>query len=83
MDLNLTAALVLTLCFVAGFASGWFLAAAVAFYTMLSLAPLVVVVMAIAGAIFGREAARGELEAQMKGHVIEQAELVGTFQKRR
>ena len=31
LDLNLTAALVLTLCFVAGFASGWFLAAAAAF----------------------------------------------------
>lgn len=31
LDLNLAAALVLTLCFVAGFASGWFLAAAAAF----------------------------------------------------
>jgi MFS family permease len=31
LDLNLAAALVLTLCFVVGFAGGWFLAAAVAF----------------------------------------------------
>jgi len=31
LDLNLAAALVLTACFVAGFASGWFLAAAAAF----------------------------------------------------
>jgi MFS family permease len=31
LDLNLAATAVLTLCFVAGFASGWFLAAAVAF----------------------------------------------------
>jgi MFS family permease len=31
LDLNLAAALVLTLCFVAGFASGWYLLAAIAF----------------------------------------------------
>lgn len=46
---------------------GMRLAAAVAFYSMLSLAPLVVVVMAVASAVFGREAAQGELVTQMRG----------------
>jgi membrane protein len=37
------------------------LGASLAFYTMLSVAPLLVIVTAIAGAVFGPEAARGEL----------------------
>jgi membrane protein len=55
---------------------GMRLAAAVAFYSMLSLAPLVVVVMTIAGAIFGPDAARGELVNQMKGLAGEEAAQV-------
>jgi membrane protein len=45
------------------------LGAAVAFYTMLSLAPLLVVVTAAAGFLFGEEAVRGELFHQMKDYV--------------
>ncbi|HET8548094.1 MAG TPA: YihY/virulence factor BrkB family protein, partial [Bryobacteraceae bacterium] len=46
------------------------LGASLAFYTMLSLAPLVIVVLAIAGFAFGREAATGQLVWQIQ-------ELVG------
>src|SRR5215831_12464396 len=35
--------------------------AALAFYTIFSLAPVLIVVIAVAGAVFGREAAEGEM----------------------
>lgn len=47
------------------------LAAALAYYTVFSIAPLLIIVIAIAGAVFGEEAARGEIFRQIKG-------LVGT-----
>src|SRR5262245_32003085 len=52
--------------------SNWFrhnvprLAALLAFYTMLSLAPLVVIVIAVAGMVFGKEAAQGQLVWQIQ-----------------
>jgi membrane protein len=42
-------------------------AAALAYYTMFSLAPLLLIAIAVAGSIFGEEAARGELVAQIQG----------------
>src|SRR5438067_2210935 len=42
------------------------LGAALAYYTMFSIAPLLLVVIAIAGFVFGREAATGEIFAQLK-----------------
>jgi membrane protein len=42
------------------------LSAALAFYTVLSLAPLVVIALAVAGAVFGEEAATRELIAQLE-----------------
>ena len=45
------------------------LAASVAFYTLISLAPLLLVVLAVAGFAFGEEAARGELFGQIAGMV--------------
>jgi membrane protein len=45
------------------------LAASLAYYTVFSLAPLLIIVIAIAGAFFGEEAARGQLEAQLQGLV--------------
>ena len=45
------------------------LAAALAYYTVFSLAPLLIIAIAIAGAIFGEEAAQGELVGQMQGLV--------------
>jgi len=47
------------------------LAAALAYYTVFSLAPLLIIAIAIAGSIFGPEAARGEIVEQIQG-------LVGT-----
>lgn len=43
--------------------------AALAFYTLFSLAPVLVMVLAIAGAIFGDEAARGAIFDQLRGLV--------------
>ncbi len=42
------------------------LAAALAFYTIFSLAPLLVVAVAVAGAVFGEDAARGAISAQFE-----------------
>ncbi len=42
------------------------LGAALAFYSILSLAPLLVIAIAIAGFIFGEDAARGQLARQME-----------------
>jgi membrane protein len=41
--------------------------AAIAYYTAFSIAPLLVIVIAIAGLVFGREAASGQLYAQLGG----------------
>jgi membrane protein len=41
--------------------------AAIAYYTLFSLAPLLVIAVAIAGAVFGAEAARGEIVGQLEG----------------
>ena len=51
------------------------LGAALAFYTALSLSPLLLVVIAIAGAAFGQEAARGEIANQIQNTVGEEAAL--------
>ncbi len=48
-------------------ASTW--AASVAFYAMISLAPLAVLAVVIAGLVFGEQAAQGQLAAQMEGMV--------------
>lgn len=41
--------------------------AALAYYTLFSIAPLLVIVIAVAGLVFGQEAARGEIVAQLQG----------------
>lgn len=45
------------------------LAAALAYYTVFSLAPLLIIAIAIAGAVFGEAAAQGELVNQIQGLV--------------
>ena len=45
------------------------LGAALAFYSVLSIGPLLVIAIAIAALVFGEEAARGELVGQMRGLV--------------
>ena len=46
--------------------------AALAYYTMFSIAPLLFIVIMVAGLIFGEEAARGEIFAQLRGLMGEQ-----------
>jgi len=41
--------------------------AAIAYYTMFSIAPLLLIVIAVAGLVFGREAAQGEVFMQLQG----------------
>jgi membrane protein len=45
------------------------LAAALAYYTVLSLAPLLVLAVSVAGLVFGEEAARGQIASQIQGLV--------------
>lgn len=47
-------------------------AAALAYYTIFSIAPLLLIAISIAGAVFGEEAARGEVVAQIQGLVGKQ-----------
>ena len=55
------------------------LAAALSYYTVFSLAPLLVLVIAIAGAVLGEQAAEGQLVGQIRGLVgQEAAEFIST-----
>lgn len=55
-------------------------AAAIAYYTIFSLAPLLLIAISIAGVFFGEEAARGELVSQIQGLVgREGAEAIQTM----
>lgn len=40
--------------------------AALAYYTLFSMAPLLLIVISVAGLVFGQDAARGEIEAQLR-----------------
>ena len=46
--------------------------AALSYYTLFSLAPLLIIVIAVAGMVFGQEAAQGEIVAQLRGIMGEQ-----------
>lgn len=50
-------------------------AGALGFCTLFSLAPLVIILVAIVGAVYGEEAASGEISAQISGLVGEQAAI--------
>jgi membrane protein len=55
------------------------MAAALAYYTVFSLAPLSIIVIAIAGSVFGEQAAKGELVAQIQDVIgREGAQLIQT-----
>lgn len=41
--------------------------AALAYYTVFSIAPLLLIVISVAGVVFGPDAARGEVVAQLQG----------------
>jgi membrane protein len=64
------------------------LGASVAFYTLLSLAPVIVIAVAVAAAVYGQDAAQGRLSAEIQGiagpevaHTI-QAIIVRAYQPR-
>ncbi len=48
-------------------------AASIAYFTLFSLGPLLIVAMAIAGVVFGEDAARGAVQAQLRGLLGEPA----------
>ncbi len=50
--------------------------AAISYYTVFSLAPLLVIVIAIAGLLFGREAVQGEIVGQLQGLIGREGALV-------
>jgi membrane protein len=50
--------------------------AALAFYTIFSLAPILVVVIALAGAVFGQEAVRGQIFSEFQGLMGRDAALL-------
>ena len=43
------------------------MAAALSYYTLFSIAPLLLIVIAVAGVVFGAEAARGQIFGQLAG----------------
>src|SRR5512133_2589585 len=47
--------------------------AAISYYTVFSLAPLLVIIIALAGALFGREAVQGVIVEQFSGLIGQQA----------
>ena len=49
--------------------------AALSYYTVFSLAPMLLIVISVAGLVFGDEAARGEIFGQLRG-------LMGTMPRR-
>ncbi len=52
------------------------LGASLAFYTLLSMAPMTIIIIAIAGLVFGQKAAEGRLVWEIQGLVGRQAALV-------
>ncbi len=46
--------------------------AALAYYTVFSIAPLLIIVIAVAGSVFGQEAVQGEIAAQLGGLIGEE-----------
>ena len=52
------------------------LGAALSFYTIFSLAPLLIISISVAGSIFGRRAARGEIVGQIKSFIGEDGAML-------
>src|SRR5258708_38360061 len=50
--------------------------AAIAFYTVTSIAPILLIVVAVAGLVFGREAAHGAITAPIGGLMVPQPDEV-------
>src|SRR4030042_3596577 len=50
--------------------------AALAYYTLFSIAPLLIIAIAVAGLVFGQEAAQGEIVAQIQGLIGREGAIV-------
>ena len=50
--------------------------AAIAYYTLFSMAPLLILIIAVAGLLFGPEAAQGQIVAQLEGRIGKEAAAV-------
>jgi len=50
--------------------------AALSYYTLFSIAPLLIIVIAVAGLAFGDEAARGAIFEQLRGMIAKVVHLV-------
>jgi membrane protein len=50
--------------------------AALAYYTLFAIAPLLIIAIAVAGLVFGQEAARGEVVAQIQGLIGREGAIV-------
>ena len=50
--------------------------AAISYYTVFSIAPLLVIVIAVAGALFGRDAVQGQLVGQLQGLIGREGAVV-------
>src|SRR6187402_2629591 len=56
--------------------------AAIAYYTLFSIAPLLILLIALAGYVFGEDAAQGEIAWQLQGRIGPQsAEVVQSLIK--
>ena len=50
--------------------------AAIAYYTLFSVAPLLILMIAVAGVVYGQDAAQGEIVAQLQGRIGPEAAAV-------
>ena len=50
--------------------------AAIAYYTLFSIAPLIILMVAVAGMVYGQDAAEGEIVAQLQGRIGQDAAAV-------
>ena len=56
--------------------------AAISYYTVFSLAPMLAIVIAVAGAIFGREAVTGQITEQLAGRAHQQGSTPVILERR-
>ena len=56
--------------------------AAISYYTVFSIAPLLLIVIAVAGFVWGREAVQGEIVAQLSGLIGQAHALLEPYGER-
>jgi len=66
--------------------NGMKLSASLSYYTIFSLCPILIIIMSLAGVVFGRDAVQGRIYYQIKGLVgsdaaIQVQEIIGNIEK--